>query len=141
MLYLRICSDNSEVLIGRNQFNQRWELLVNELNGMGPPVYSALVWRRKWAVLKYNEKKKRKNALAGSQLHSVKDQSAASQSHSVHVQSGNQQILDELSKIRHMKIETMNFLSTMSAQQSDIIEKLNVILNIQDATEEQQNDE
>lgn len=42
---------------GKSTLDGLWENLAIELNVIGPPIRTALQWRRVWSIYKYNSKR------------------------------------------------------------------------------------
>lgn len=47
----------NENITGKSILDELWETLAVELNEMGPPIRTAMQWRRVWSVFKYNTKR------------------------------------------------------------------------------------
>lgn len=64
----------NEELINPEQFDKLWNILADELNGIGPPTHTNTEWRRVWTDHKYNRKRKQSSdkALEGNVIFILK---------------------------------------------------------------------
>ncbi len=51
-------ADLNEQSISKDDYDERWVALAEELNKIGPPHRNSYGWRRVWSVFKYNQKRK-----------------------------------------------------------------------------------
>lgn len=56
--FINIITANDEETIAKDQYNEMWINLADELNEIGPAKHTSVEWRRIWSTHKYNKKRK-----------------------------------------------------------------------------------